>query len=576
MLPFASRRSMHQPRLRGGIAASLAALLMTIAASTAARAALPDTLPYGQDLPVPPSPRVNVTPPKVVDLLGARLKNPYTTDRVQAIAEIGACELPAGAKYVRQAMADPDPQVRAQAARVATMVGDPTLAADLKKLQADADPAVRREVALAAGAMGDDAILSAALTDADPSVVLAAVTIARAAQADQLDTAMTKYPPATQVAAIRSLGRIGDARHAAAVAAFLEPPRGQSNSHISVLHETAALEAIGRMKANAHLPAVLQALSAQHPTVRRSALGALAAIAPADQVQPHAITALADADTSVRENAARVLQKFPTATALEALVKNLPAESSRLHEAAREAIVLVGQSAIPTAEKMLTDTDPRRREDGSYVLGRLKADAGFDTHVKLLTDADWGLVKQAAQSLGQIARPDAAGPLAELAKRAPAIQSLSTEENGAVAIEAVEQAIVAATYLGEKSILPVCRQMLADQNRFSSALRSASAYAIGRLGDPADGKLPAALTRISIDPEEAESVRLECVKALGHLKLAAAKAVVGTDRGSAVYTGGRTGDWLSHWVRYRLTGQELPYVPLPDEYTARLSIAPIE
>ncbi len=548
-------------------------------------------------VPMTPIVRVNETQPRTVELLGEAMKTPYLPRRVQLVTELGLTKLPAAAKFLREAMADPEPQVRAAAAWSAGQVGEPSLVADLKKLLHDSDAHVRIEAVLAGAALGDASFIDAGLADADTSVVVAAVSVAGAGQAGKL-VAICNAAPATgdsnapgnagksataggapaidatalRITAVRALGRIGDSQNSNPVAKFLNDP--------AVSLRAAAVESIGRMKAAGHSGTVESLLADAHPTVRRSALVAMSLLAkpsPAlndagpstQQFQQRCITALADEDLSVRETAARLLQTSPTSDALPALMANLPNELSRLHTAVREAIVAIGPAAVASAEKLLTDSNPRRREDGSYLLGGLKSAASLEAHMALMKDPDWQVVRQAAVSLGQIGRKEAAPAVAAVSHLAdqPVLEPLS--------MEAIEQSIVTSAELGDVSMLPMCKTILPARAKYSGTFRAAGAFLIGRLGDRDDKSLSKMLTHPLSDLEEADTVKFECVKALGQLKLPAAAGVVGKDRASAKYLGDARTDWLDYWVRSRVLGPQPPLTPFPMNWEASTSVYPV-
>jgi HEAT repeat protein len=537
------------------------------AASVTTAADLPAVLPYGvSNLPASPVQRVNATSPRVIDLLGARVADPYVPYRVQVQSELGVCELPAGAPYVRKGLADPEPLVRAAAARAAGRVNDPSLAGDLKKAVADPDPRVRRAAVLSGAALGDGALIDAGLSDADPSVVMAAVSVAGASQADRLIAALPNDPPATQVAVLRALGRIGDARHAAAAAGFLTA---------GVPLRAAAVTAIGDMIAAAEAPAALKLLGDPHPTVRRAALAAAARLVSADDLHKDCIKALSDSDLSVRQQAAELLKQSPSADAIAALVANLPSDSPRLHATARDALVAIGSPIIPTAHTMLTDADARRREDASYLLGHLKSDAGLEAHIALINDPDWGVVKQAATSLGQIGRKEAIPAIAALAQRAAEPVEKLPKDHASDVLSAIEQAIVSAAELGDRSVLPVCKSIVPKSKTVSSNVRGAAVYAIGRLDDPSDAALRRLLGHPMGDEEESPDVQAECLKAMGHLKLKIATPYIGTTRETAKFTGDEHVDWLCYWVRTQVLGPQGPLTPVPEPWEATTSVKPL-
>ena len=96
--------------------------------------------------------------------------------------------------------------------------------------------------------------------------------------------------------------------------------------------------------------------------------------------------------------------------AAEGLIDQLQEELHRagIEVAHRHERLLVCEGpAVPAAQALLSDANPRRREDGSYILGHLKSDAGLEAHIALLNDSDVPVATQAAMSLGQICRREA-------------------------------------------------------------------------------------------------------------------------------------------------------------------------
>ncbi len=541
--------------------------LAVLALSSAALAdPLPDVLPYGQDdIPMSPSERVNQTSQRLMDLLGGRVKDPYVPNRVQTQSELGGCQLPFASKYIREGMADGDPQVRTASAQAAGQNGDKALIDDLKKLMQDKDARVRRQVVLSGAALGDSSVINIGLTDEDATVIAAAASVAGAEQSAKLAGALAGYPVGTQIAALKSLGRAGDARNADAAAALVGA---------SVPVRAAAATALGQMKATARAGDVIKLLADDHPTIRRAALAAVAGVSGVAEGQKRSIAALADPETAVREDAAKLLKQTPTPDAIDALVSNLPAESSRLHKAALDALVAVGPPVIPTAEKMLADSSPRRREDALFILAALKSDAGFTTQVALLKDTDWRVVRQAAIALGRLGRKEASPALAEVAQKANDFSVAPGSADYKNAVDAVEQSIVACTMLGEASILPMCKK-IAPVKTNPTLFRSAAVYAVGRMNEPGDKSVTSLLTRPMGDLEESSMVQFECIKALGHLKNPAALSYVGHDRESAKWMGDAHADWLSYWVRSRLSGKVEPLTPIQLTWTANSSIVPL-
>jgi HEAT repeat protein len=128
-----------------------------------------------------------------------------------------------------------------------------------------------------------------------------------------------------------------------------------------------------------------------------------------------AIKMLGDADPTVRVAASDLLAAAPTPAGIGPLVEQLGVAYEPLHLSARAALLASGPLTIDAAVKLLDHADPRRREDGSYLLGELRNDAALQRHIALMDDKDWGVVRQAAWSLGLIGRTEAIPAIAKLA-----------------------------------------------------------------------------------------------------------------------------------------------------------------
>jgi putative membrane-bound dehydrogenase-like protein len=112
--------------------------------------------------------------PPEVPALAARLgQRTLVTGRLHALWALDAIGTPEARRSIRVALADPEPEVRFQAARSAGIRGDVEALPALGALLADRTPAVRREAAIALGKLGDRTAapgLMAALGDPDPFV----------------------------------------------------------------------------------------------------------------------------------------------------------------------------------------------------------------------------------------------------------------------------------------------------------------------------------------------------------------------------------------------------------------------
>src|SRR5437764_770813 len=108
-----------------------------------------DRMDFGTELLVfPPIVFTNPLTARTAELIGQayRHQDPIVWKRVQYVADLGQTARPEAAPFLVDAMKDPAPAVRAEAARSAAQVVDaPNLLAEVEKLLADTDASVRRE-----------------------------------------------------------------------------------------------------------------------------------------------------------------------------------------------------------------------------------------------------------------------------------------------------------------------------------------------------------------------------------------------------------------------------------------------
>src|SRR5437762_2623543 len=93
-------------------------------------------LDFGAEgLVIPPAVIVNGHTPRTAQLLGDayRRHEPVVWKRVQYVSDLGETAQPAAAPYLIDAMKDDSPAVRAEAARSAGLINDPSLSAGLEK-----------------------------------------------------------------------------------------------------------------------------------------------------------------------------------------------------------------------------------------------------------------------------------------------------------------------------------------------------------------------------------------------------------------------------------------------------------
>ncbi len=529
-------------------------------------------------LDIPPAIEQVTASARTVQLIAEALRQPRVpvAQRVILVADLGRTRRADAGRFIVDAMGDPSPLVRAQAAIAAAQIDDPAMAGAVDRLLADADASVRAAAVRAADALDPErpaaspAVVNA-LADGEPVVRRAAIAAIRtsasaAVLAHRLST--STLPDDEQIAAIAAIGRFGHADLADAIAPFIQK---------DLPHRVAAIQALGEMKAAAQLDAVVAELSHAHPTVRRIALIALSTIAPAELRQAKARAMLADADPSVRAAAADALAPTPDADAAAAMVQLLSDPYRPLHAALRKTLVHPASDAardatVTAVVPMLGDANPRRREDASYVLGRLKSDVALDKHTVLAewTDgADVDVCAQAAESLGLIGDPKAKPALLALSARA---KPGSMGSPGDPAAKATLRAFVALGHFGDARVIPDAMRLLAGDPMFTPGdSRAAAAYAIGATAPRGDGAAVNRLRSLLNSDLEGTETRAESAKGLANLHAIAAIADLRKVEQSAYAP---VLAWAAHWAADRLSGETTPYHSPVHSSTPDVSIEP--
>jgi HEAT repeat protein len=559
-------------RYRTCLAALLAAASLTCTAGAQA-ASLPDAaLDWGREgLTIPPAQVINAHTPRTAQLLGAAYHNEKTLvwKRAQYVAELGLVQMKAGVPYIVEAIADPSPLVRSEAARAAGMINDPSLLAEVQTLLRDESPLVRREAVLACAKLArafnrPSPAINQGLEDSDAQVVAAALEAAWTAQhARDIARQVESLPDDLKAPAAEALGRLKAADQAEALLPLLSG---------SVAQRCTAVRALGAMAAGSQRGAVLRMLEDPHPTVRREAVAAMPHVAEPAVRDGRAIAMLHDSDPTVRETAARVLTPFPSMQALLPLTAQLDHGYAPLHHAAREALVHPGSeelsaAVIDRAAEMLSHDNPRRREDASYLLGRLRSDAAFDRHVELLrwdsvdvNANDWMLVAQAAESAGLIGDGRAVEPLLKLVEASPdALTGMELAQRLAMS-QAMSNALVALARLQHRPALGQAARILDldPQGAAPPSLRAAAAFAVGVLGEA--GRVPQGVNLIAIYDSvyEGPQTKFEALKALGNLRH---KSSLSALQGIAQSSPSPEMRWIAHWSYERTAGTSATYHP---------------
>ncbi len=540
-------------------------LLSAVASAGASSVILPSIetpLPFGINvISLPPPARVNLTSPRTVDLLTAELRKPETTPdrKAELIADLARTQLQSAAIPLINAAGDPDPAIRACVAQALASLADPSTSDAIKRLSIDNDPEVRAEADRAAGALHLQDLVSAGIRDPESEVVCASLSVAADPQAGEIAARLADPEINIRVAAINAVARADLQRRFRC--RRCAPRQGSRHEHRS-------RPGIGVIGAASHANDVVKLLSDPHPTVRREATMALVGVLSPADAQSLAIKMLADDDESVRTSAALTLAKVPGLAAVVPLVKQLSDPYVPLHDAARSALLAAGSAAIPAAENLLDDPNPRRREDGSWLLGTLHNPTAFHRHLALLNDPDWNVVAQAAESLGEIGDSSAGPKLQQTFERACNLIS-GTEVPTAPAAVAATNAIVSAVQLRFAPIVPEVTPLILKRGDYPPNVRAAAIWAVGILGAPDESNIFRQLHNLIEDPFEAGDVKIESVKAVGNRKSLDGKSVF--DSAAAVMT---SDEQLAivHWSEDRLYGSVTPFSLPVEKFIADTSI----
>lgn len=169
---------------------------------------------------------------------------------------------------------------------------------------------------------------------------------------------------AVRVAAITSIGWIGDSSCAFSVAQRLDDP--------AVDVREAAAKTLARLNNPAATPALIQAARDPDARVRTAAVSALGWQRDAQASQ--AVTAaLKDEDMNVRAAAAGALGLLGDAQAVPALIETLHDSSPLVRYLSASALGKLGDAQASTAlEPLLKDPDPAVRKAAQMAMGKLK------------------------------------------------------------------------------------------------------------------------------------------------------------------------------------------------------------
>lgn len=521
-----------------------------------------DYLPYGTI--VPPEPvRETFIKPRTVQLIDEALRRETDSAlRVRLAGDLGLASSTEAAPLLKRLLTDPDPLVRAAAVRslVATSAAEPE---SLTPLIKDPSPHVRRAVVLA---KREPAIL-AGITDADASVRAGALSVSVSETTDRAITdQLDKLDPTLQALAVRTLGARGATQSVPAIAKLLQSP--------SVVTRVAAIEALTTL--NAVTPEQVQEqIKHAHPAVRVAAMKAAATLPEARDRAASASAGITDTDLAVRVPAASLLGALGDPASAPVLGNQLASGYEPLHLSARAALVALvkanpdARSAVEAVSgELLSHASPDRRIDGSAVLGQIRSTHALPAHIKLLEDADWQVVHQAAISLGSIGDTSAADPIMQAFARAVADPAPTDPAIAAARYLAAEHLVLGAVALRHTPVLEATKKYPLDK-RSPGGVRLAAIYAVGVLATPenANASLRALLGRTR-DIEESPAAISEAAKALGNARsraaLPALKKLIEPDASEYAY--------VAHVAIDRINGTNTPFTQPPVRYEAETAI----
>lgn len=542
------------------------------------------TMPSGygsQGVVYPPGIPFNQTPPRTVELIAQALRRAkLPSDQAHYLHELGVTRMKQAAPFVATYLDNSDPTLRAVAAGAAGIIADPSLANGVNKLLGDSDPVVRRAALTASLLLTDDQaaksqIIARMLKDEQPSVVIDALSLANASDAVQIAVLLAAARPPIAAEAIKTLARVHAVAQASVIAPFLK------SDDLPV--QSAAITAVGQLGDASQLPTIIPLLHAASPSIRRDAMIAFVQLAPEWQQHKVAMEVLAsDPDPTVREAACGTFARYPLASSVDLLVKQLSDPYIPLHDAARAALSHTASDAmtadiISHAVALLHQDNQRRKEDGSYLLGHYRSEAALQDHIALIHGypsgdtgpVDWDLYTQAVRSLGRIGNIKAGPPLIPLLAVAPI--TMGELMNSRVSLDAEEAALVTVGQLKFTDALPqVWRIVNGDGQIEPKNMRGAAVWALGALTSSNDPKSNEAFIGIVAGfKSDSPSAVFEASKWLGLRHVAAAADSL---KIAAAQETDPLARFTAHWAYQKITDTTISYTPPNIPYTPETSI----
>jgi cyclophilin family peptidyl-prolyl cis-trans isomerase/HEAT repeat protein len=458
------------------------------------------------------------------------------------------------ASAIRDALANPNPAVRRQAALAAGRIGDAAAVDLLVPVLGDTNPAVQAAAAFALGLLKDPRALPPLLqlvrvtpaAEQGPPQVEAVTAIAKTggdegarALLEIIATGSPGAPPPTPpavAAALLEAWRLGSRAPVTELVAFAESPDLNARWR--------ALYALGRLRTPRGAARLIAALADREPAIRAvAARGVTKALLDSARVDARGAVdrlrpLLDDQNPQVRINALRAVASFRD-SGLAAAVAPLVADQNIGVAVQAETTLgaLRGAATVQALRPRLASSVFALRRQALIALAQVDSAGGVAAAAQVMGDADWRWRSVAAEAFGAArARDRLEGQLADPDGRvvAQALQAL--------------QRIVAAPP-ADTTLLPRARVLLAHAD---PAVRSLAADLLGAHPNPEDvDLLVQAYRRAESDPFN--DARLSAVAALGAI---AGASPTGRLRVATRFVGvvARPDDYL---VR-RLAGDTLP------------------
>ena len=223
-----------------------------------------------------------------------------------------------------------------------------------------------------------------------------------------------------QARTVGVLARIGTPL---AVEAIVESLRDRdSNSYVRGFAATALAE----LKIESAVEVLVSTLQDESQFIRwrsAQALGILGRREGADAL----VLTLKDKDEYVRAAAAKSLGQIKEEDSQDGLVGALTDEHWLVRLNTRDAMLEMGELAVPSLIKALNDENPHTRWQAAWVLGRIKPEAAIQPLIEAMEDTDWMVQDEAAVSLLRINSEKAAGLLVKASQSGSSLAKRQAE-----------------------------------------------------------------------------------------------------------------------------------------------------